>query len=140
MSYSHTITEAMLAGRRPHTFKHRGTTFTYQFMGGLQPCDIGKRVYVADGVPQVENNQQRDERLARTEPDWVAADRRRARGPSRFAAPRPLPRPERTQRIVACFACGRDTGTPGAGFCDDCRPAGNPELYTAVDRAAQADA
>lgn len=36
----------------------------FQCMGRLLLCDVGKRAYEHNGVWQVENNEQRDQRLA----------------------------------------------------------------------------
>jgi hypothetical protein len=36
----------------------------FQCIGRLLLCDVGKRVYERNGVWQVENNEQRDQRLA----------------------------------------------------------------------------
>jgi len=33
-------------------------------LGYVQPCDVGKRVYLVDGIIQVESNEQRDRRLS----------------------------------------------------------------------------
>lgn len=46
----------------------------------------------------------------------------------------PVQRGERRLRVVNCYRCNQPTGTPGAGYCDTCRPDGNPELYTDADR------
>lgn len=48
--------------------------------------------------------------------------------------PRPLPSFLRALRVVMCRRCAVDTGTPGAAFCDRCRPLGDPALATDVDR------
>lgn len=48
------------------TFKARGITYrTCDFIGQVLPSDVGKRVYLVGDVLQVENDEQRDARLAR---------------------------------------------------------------------------
>lgn len=42
----------------------RGGTSIYiaDVIGPVQPCDVGKRVYSANGIIQVENDEQREKR------------------------------------------------------------------------------
>jgi len=74
--YIGTITEEDFKNREmriPHNCNcnHCGVGRKYEVIslpiGGIQKIDIGKRVYRIDGVIQVENNEQRDARLAREE-------------------------------------------------------------------------
>lgn len=44
----------------------RLTIFTGSAIGPIQAQDVGKRVYTVDGIIQVENDNQRDARLATT--------------------------------------------------------------------------
>lgn len=45
-----------------------------------------------------------------------------------------------TLRIVLCRRCARPTGTPGAAFCDECRPRRlSDALMTDADWTRQAD-
>lgn len=54
--YLETITKAHL---KRASFRLRNA------IGRVCPSDIGKRVYLVDGIVQVENNEQRDSRLRR---------------------------------------------------------------------------
>ena len=67
----HTITEADVG--RSHIPKacpccgHRQPIVISGLMGRVLPIDIGKRIYDVGGVLQVENNEQRDKRLAKAD-------------------------------------------------------------------------
>lgn len=51
--------------------------------------------------------------------------------------PRPVPRADRALRVVNCRRCNTPTGTPGAMFCDVCRPEGNRALWSDADHARE---
>lgn len=40
---------------------------TTDFIGRPQPRDVGKRVFLVDGILQVENDEQRDHRMSKDE-------------------------------------------------------------------------
>ena len=47
------------------TCKRCRTIYTSSFMGAVQSIDIGKRIFKIGDIYQVENNEQRDRRLAK---------------------------------------------------------------------------
>jgi hypothetical protein len=49
---------------------HGSVVSVSSFMGQVLPMDVGKRIYYRRGVLQVENNEQRDRRLAEDAPKW----------------------------------------------------------------------
>ena len=64
MTYMLTITEEHV--RNPRSLGQKYFPLA-SCLGRLMRCDVGKRAYEHNGVWQVENNEQRDQRLARRE-------------------------------------------------------------------------
>jgi hypothetical protein len=54
---------------------------------------------------------------SRPVPDYVPRSLRVKRGSERADGP-----PHELTRVLMCRACARDTGIPGARYCDECRP------------------
>lgn len=68
MEYLHTIEpcdvgKIRIEKRCPYCGGHMADIFISSLMGKILPRDIGKRIYLVDGVYQVENDEQLAKRL-----------------------------------------------------------------------------